>query len=103
MEDHEVHRRCRASCARLGHFLVARERSTQTACRVAGSPRPNHIKPMPRQQISPEAVDLFSFVQPSPKSRSEPPRPSGDRPSSPPKLASLSDAELARLLKDLIG
>jgi hypothetical protein len=58
---------------------------------------------MPRQQIPPEAVDLFSFVQPSPAPGSEPPRPSGHRPSSPPKLASLSDAELAGLLKDLLG
>ena len=63
----------------------------------------NHIKPMPRQQIPPEAVDLFSSVQPSPAPGSEPPRPSGHRPSSPPKLASLSDAELAGLLKDLLG
>src|SRR3712207_4978978 len=58
---------------------------------------------MPRQQISPEALDLFSFVQPSAAPRSELPRPSDHRPPSPPKLASLSDAELAGLLKDLIG
>ena len=58
---------------------------------------------MPRQQIPPEAVGLFSFVQPSPAPGSEPPRPSGHRPSSPPKLASLSDAELAGLLKNLLG
>ena len=58
---------------------------------------------MPRQQISAEALDLFSFVQPPPKSRSEPPRSSDHRPSSPPKLASLSDAELAGLLKGLLG
>jgi hypothetical protein len=58
---------------------------------------------MPRQQILPEAVDLFSVVQPSAAPGSEPPRPSDHRPSSPPKLASLSDAELAGLLKDLLG
>jgi hypothetical protein len=58
---------------------------------------------MPRQQISPEAVDLFSFVQPSPAPGPEPPRHSGPRPSSLPKLASLSDVELAGLLGDLLG
>ena len=58
---------------------------------------------MPRQQISAEAVDLFSFVQPSPSLRSEPPRRSAHQPTSPAKLASLSDAELAGLLKDLLG
>ncbi len=58
---------------------------------------------MPRQQISAEAVDLFSFVQPSPTPGSEPPRPLDHRTSSHPKLASLSDAELAGLLKNLIG
>ena len=58
---------------------------------------------MPRLQISPEAVDLFSFVQPSPARGSEPPRPSDHRASPPPKLASLSDSELAGLLKDLLG
>ena len=58
---------------------------------------------MPRQQILAEALDLFSFVQPSSKPGSEPRRPSDHRPSSPPKLASLSDAELAGLLKDLLG
>ena len=58
---------------------------------------------MPRQQISPEAVDLFSFVQPSPAPGPEPPRHPGLRPSSLPKLASLSDAELAGMLKNLIG
>jgi hypothetical protein len=46
-----------------------------------------------------EAVDLFSFVQPSPTSRSEPPRRSGHQPTSPAKLTSLSDAELAGLLE----
>jgi hypothetical protein len=58
---------------------------------------------MPRQHISPEAVDLFSFVQPSRTSRSEPPRRSAHQPTSPAKLTSLSDAELAGLLKDLLG
>jgi hypothetical protein len=58
---------------------------------------------MPRQQISAEAIDLFSFVQPSPAPGSEPPRPSAHHPSSLPKLASLSDAELAELLKGLRG
>ena len=58
---------------------------------------------MPRQQISARALDLFSFVQPSPAPGSEPPRPSDHRPSSPPKLTSLSDAELAGLLKNLLG
>src|ERR671911_213516 len=58
---------------------------------------------MPRQQISAKALDLFSFVQPSPKSRSASPPPSDHRPSSPPKLASLSDAELAGLLTNLLG
>src|ERR671911_1586328 len=58
---------------------------------------------MPRQQISAKALDLFSFVQPSPKSRSASPPPSDHRPSSLPKLASLSDAELAGLLKNLLG
>ena len=76
---------------------------TQTTCRVAGSLTPNHINPMPRQQISPEAVDLFSVVQPSPTPRSEPPRRSAHQPTSPAKLTSLSDAELAGLLKDLLG
>jgi hypothetical protein len=75
----------------------------QTLCSVANSFVPNHINSMPRQQISPEAADLFSFVQPSAAPGSEPPRPSDHRPSSPPKLASLSDAELAGLLKDLLG
>jgi hypothetical protein len=58
---------------------------------------------MPRQQISPGTGDLFSFVQPSPKPGSEPPRPSDHRRSSLPKLASLSDAELAGLLENLLG
>jgi len=58
---------------------------------------------MPRQQISAEALDLFSFVQPSPAPGSEPRRPSGHQPTPPAKLASLSDAELAGLLKDLLG
>src|SRR5215204_3288009 len=58
---------------------------------------------MPRQQISPEAVDLFSFVQPPPTPGSEPPRPSAHQPTSPAKLTSLSDTELARLLKNLLG
>ena len=70
---------------------------------VAGSPAPNHIKLMPRQQISPEAVDLFSIVQPSPTPRSGPPRRSAHQPTSPAKLTSLSDAELAGLLKNLLG
>ena len=58
---------------------------------------------MPRQQISAEALDLFSFVQPSPAPGSEPRRPSGHQPTPPAKLASLSDAELAGLLKNLLG
>jgi hypothetical protein len=58
---------------------------------------------MSRQQISPEAVDLFSFVPLSSTPGSEPPRRSAHRASSPPKLASLSDAELAGLMKNLLG
>jgi hypothetical protein len=58
---------------------------------------------MPRQHPAPLTADLFSFVQPSPKPRTEPARPSDHRPSSPPKLASLSDAELAGLIKSLGG
>jgi hypothetical protein len=58
---------------------------------------------MPRQQISAEALDLFSFVQPPPTPRSEPPRPSAHQPTFLPKLASLSDIELAGLLENLIG
>jgi hypothetical protein len=58
---------------------------------------------MPRQQISAEAVDLFSFVQPSPAPGSEPPRPSAHQPTPPAKVTSLSDAELAGLLKNLLG
>jgi hypothetical protein len=66
-----------------------------------GQPR---AKPhQPYAAPAPGTGDLFSFVQPSPKPRSEPPRPSDYRTSSHPKLASLSDAELAGLLKGLLG
>ena len=58
---------------------------------------------MPRQHLAPATGDLFSFVQPSPAPGSEPPRPSGHQPTSPAKLASLSDAEVAGLLKNLLG
>src|SRR5215203_4453252 len=100
MEGDEVHRRCGASCARLRHVPLVRERSRQRVGGVAGSPTPNHINPMPRQHISPEAADLFSFVQPPPTPGSEPPPPSDHQPTSPAKLTSLSDTELAELLKD---
>ena len=103
MEGDEVHRRCGRHVRGWDTSLLVRERSTQRVGGVAGSPAPNHINPMPRQQISPEAVDLFSFVQPSPTPRSGPPRPSAHQPTSPAKLASLSDAELAGLMKDLLG
>jgi hypothetical protein len=70
---------------------------------IVGGPAPNHINPMPRQHLAPGTGELFSFVQPSSTPGSEPPRPSAHQPTSPAKLTSLSDAELAELLKDLLG
>ena len=55
---------------------------------------------MPQQHVSPEMPDLFGVVQPSSGARTEPIRVSAKR--STPKLASLSDAELAAFLTDLM-
>jgi hypothetical protein len=87
----------------VGRSRAARAAVEQTLCRVASSSAPNHINPMLREHLASGTGDLFSLVQPSPIPGPEPPPPSAQRASSPPKLASLSDAELAGLLKDLLG
>ena len=58
---------------------------------------------MPRQQLSPETPDLFSAIQLPAGRRSGPTRPLPNRSGSVPTLSSLSDAELARLVSDLVG
>lgn len=75
--------------------------SVSDVCRsslsVVRGPGRAHLKCMPQQQLSPEALDLFGAVQP----RSGPTRPRRKRSGPIPKLSSLSDAELARLVSDL--
>ena len=58
---------------------------------------------MPHQQLLPEARDLFGVIQPPPRRRSAPTRPSPQQSGSGPKLSSFSDAELANLLSDLVA
>ena len=60
------------------------------------------FKGMPQQQLSPEARDLFGVIQPPARRRSVPGRQSPKQSGSGPKLSSVSDAELASLLSDLV-
>lgn len=58
---------------------------------------------MSSKQLSPEMLDLFSAMPLPTSRRSCPTRPLPKRSGSLPKLSSLSDAELAGLLTDVVG